>query len=157
MQQEIHNREVDLKYTIYFPLSQPYISLWPQRPKPQPKPEPDKQSEAVHEKNSAAGDNGQPEDKPSADTRTPSRSHHIWALVEEKMAQGRLQELRDGAPKNKRDVPVHLAEPSGEGVTEAEDRAGAEEDVRWQGRSFEVHSGKDRGRVWVWEGCEGAT
>jgi len=65
--EEVHNRNVDLNYTMYFPLKQAYSSLY----------------------RDSTENSGSEEGK-------VNRSHPIWKGVEDAGVVGKLQELRDG-------------------------------------------------------------
>ncbi|KAL8694805.1 MAG: hypothetical protein Q9224_003498 [Gallowayella concinna] len=73
---QIHNAEVDLNYTLYHPLTEKYVGLFPRQ------------------------DTQAPEDGviPSGEVSAPTRQHKpaMWALVESCMEKGNLQALRDG-------------------------------------------------------------
>jgi len=64
---DVHNRNVDLNYTMYFPLKQAYSSLY----------------------KDSTENSGSEEGK-------VNRSHPIWKGVEDAGVVGKLQELRDG-------------------------------------------------------------
>lgn len=75
----IHNAEVDLNYTIYHPLVEKYQSLYPR----------------TNEQGSGEGDSdnktGEKEVRKVGGKKPP-----IWSIVERSMAEGTLQDLRDG-------------------------------------------------------------
>jgi hypothetical protein len=70
---KMHVAEVDLNYTQYFPLNQRYISLYPQ-------------------KNVGESEIGSQDETADDVTAKPS----MWAEVERRMAEGTLNQLRDG-------------------------------------------------------------
>lgn len=65
----IHNAEVDLNYTLYYPLLKAYVSLYPKQQK-------------------EAGDTPMPPDGPKGDT-------DMWKIVEKAMEEHTLEELRE--------------------------------------------------------------
>ncbi|KAL8787929.1 MAG: hypothetical protein Q9213_001956 [Squamulea squamosa] len=72
---EIHNAEVDLNYTLYYPLMEKYISIFPR-----------KMIEAWDKEDASAKD--------IAEARQSKPA--MWAVVESCMENGTLQALRDG-------------------------------------------------------------
>ncbi|KAI9720798.1 MAG: hypothetical protein M1812_002637 [Candelaria pacifica] len=68
---QVHNAEVDLNYTLYYPLSQKYISLYPR-----------KGSESAHSREEEA--DATAKDKPP-----------LWGEVEQSMEEGTLDALRN--------------------------------------------------------------
>ena len=91
MQQAVHEAEVDLNYTIYCPLAEPYHSLYP-RQKGNPENEPDDDMSADEAK------------------RTTSRPPKppLWAVVEKAMSENNLEALRDGRLSQKASKPAAL-------------------------------------------------
>ncbi|OAG06395.1 uncharacterized protein CC84DRAFT_1090763 [Paraphaeosphaeria sporulosa] len=81
----IHNAEVDLNYTLYYPLLKAYVSLYPKQQK----------------EDSKSGDAAPPTDGPKGDV-------NMWKTVEKAMGEQTLEELREsregviipGAPEN---------------------------------------------------------
>lgn len=75
----IHDAEVDLSYTIYHPLTEKYRSLYPRS----------------DEKGSEEGES----DRKKADQEVgevSGKKPPIWNIVESSMAEGTLEDLRDG-------------------------------------------------------------
>ena len=80
----MHDAEVDLNYTIYCPLAEPYHSLYPrQKGKTENEPEDDLSADEAKE-------------KPSRGPKPP-----LWAVVEKAMSDGTLEALRDGRMSQK--------------------------------------------------------
>lgn len=69
LEDEVHNCDVDLNYTMFFPLEQTYTSLYA----------------------NSKGDMGK-----HTKESTAARSHPMWKTVEEAMKMGTLQLLREG-------------------------------------------------------------
>ena len=88
MQQAVHSAEVDLNYTIYCPLAEPYHSLYPRQKAQQTHEEPN---------DDLFMDGGAEETK----NRAPKPP--LWEVVEKAMADGTLEALRDG--RSDRTVP----------------------------------------------------
>jgi hypothetical protein len=68
----VHNAEVDLNYTLYYPLLKAYVSLYPKQQKEDGKP----------------GDASPPTDGPKGDV-------NMWKTVEMAMEEHTLDELRE--------------------------------------------------------------
>jgi hypothetical protein len=68
----VHNAEVDLNYTLYYPLLKAYVSLYPKQQKEDGKP----------------GDSSPPTDGPKGDV-------NMWKTVEKAMEEQTLEELRE--------------------------------------------------------------
>ena len=75
----IHDAEVDLNYTIYHPLTEKYQSLYPR----------------TDEKDSQEGDSDR-KNGGKAVGRVGGKKPPIWSIVESSMAEGTLEDLRDG-------------------------------------------------------------
>jgi hypothetical protein len=88
---QMHEAEVDLNYTQYSPLSEPYISLYPQG-KPSPADDPDSSKETG------------PKPKPP-----------MWSEVEKSMEEGTLTRLRNRT----RTEPAQVSKPSERKVLKA--------------------------------------
>jgi hypothetical protein len=84
LKQQLHVAEVDLNYSQYYPLAEPYVSLYPRKEQP----------EADEE------DGG--DDKPDGTGRLQDDSEKpkppMWAEVEKRMEEGTLDELRNRNP-----------------------------------------------------------
>lgn len=75
---EVHAARVDLKYTVFCPLERPYASLWPSKGRD-------------GEEGDAGGVGG------ARDAAGGARGDRdMWLLVEKCMAEGRLEQLRNG-------------------------------------------------------------
>ncbi|OJJ51323.1 hypothetical protein ASPZODRAFT_138428 [Penicilliopsis zonata CBS 506.65] len=74
----IHSARVDLNYTIYFPLQEKYVSLYPKGSETKDEEEEGEEEEEVEEET-------EKEQKPA-----------MWAVVEKAMEEGTLESLRDG-------------------------------------------------------------
>lgn len=68
----IHNAEVDLNYTLYYPLLKAYVSLYPKQQK----------------EDSKSGDAAPPKGGPKGDV-------NMWKTVEKAMEEQTLEELRE--------------------------------------------------------------
>lgn len=68
----VHDAEVDLNYALYWPLERAYVSLWPRKGK------------------------GQEEGKGEEDAEEAKGDREMWKLVERCMAEGTLEDLREG-------------------------------------------------------------
>ncbi|KAF1829928.1 hypothetical protein BDW02DRAFT_573506 [Decorospora gaudefroyi] len=89
LRKRVHNAEVDVNYAVYYPLLKPYASLYPKSRK-------DRTDES---------DQGDEEDTSESAIREvdgPKGDVDMWKTVEEAMAQGTLQALRD----RKDDMPA---------------------------------------------------
>lgn len=75
LDREIHKAEVDLNYTLFYPLGEKYLSLYPRTEE--------------GERDSSGGNSAQGDRK--LGERPP-----IWLMVEKRMADGTLDALRDG-------------------------------------------------------------
>ncbi|KAJ5609798.1 rRNA-processing protein efg1 [Penicillium herquei] len=82
LQQKIHDARVNLNYTIYYPLTEKYLSLYP-------KSQEQESTEAGAESGSAAGT------KKPRHQETASRPP-LWSVVEKCTAEGTLSLLREG-------------------------------------------------------------
>lgn len=80
----VHAREVDLNYTLYYPLHMVYTSLYATA----------KQANKETE---------QTKDKHTIDDENARRDGTMWKVVEQAMASGRLQDLREGRLEGYRD------------------------------------------------------
>ena len=76
----MHNAEVDVNYAIYYPLLKPYASLYPKSKK---------------EKSSEEPEDEDTEDKSSREADGPKGDLDMWKTVEEAMASGTLDALRN--------------------------------------------------------------
>jgi pullulanase/glycogen debranching enzyme len=85
----VHNAEVDVNYAIFYPLLKPYASLYPKSKK-------DKASDS----DEAADDDA--EDKANREVDGPKGDLDMWKAVEEAMAEGTLDALRN----SKQDIPA---------------------------------------------------
>ena len=70
LQEDLHVAKVDVTYTIYFPLTEKYVSLYPRKDETDP----------------SRGYGTSVEKKPA-----------VWKVVKQCMAEGTLDALRDGA------------------------------------------------------------
>jgi hypothetical protein len=83
LRSRIHNADVDVNYTIYYPLLRPYVSLFPNAKK-------DKSTSAEPAGDVPAGD------KQSAElVDGPKGDLEMWKAVEEAMETGTLDRLRN--------------------------------------------------------------
>jgi hypothetical protein len=130
LKQRLHNAEVDVNYTQYYPLMKVYSSLYP-KSKKEKATDPD---EAMDEDN---------EDKTSREVDGPKGDIDMWKAIEKAMAEGTLDALRNrkegipaAAPKkekkktqaqvvNKKDVVLQKK------LAEAKNRR---EEERWASR-----------------------
>ncbi|XP_014554826.1 hypothetical protein COCVIDRAFT_39293 [Bipolaris victoriae FI3] len=87
--QKVHNAEVDVNYAIYYPLMKPYASLYPKS----------KKEKAADSDESGEGDSG---DKSNREADGPKGDVAMWKTVEEAMAEGTLDALRN----RKEDLPA---------------------------------------------------
>ncbi|KAG9190884.1 hypothetical protein G6011_08972 [Alternaria panax] len=85
----MHNAEVDVNYSIYYPLLKPYASLYPKSKK-------DKASDS----DDAMGEDA--DDKANRGVDGPKGDLDMWRAVEEAMAKGTLDALRN----RKEDTPA---------------------------------------------------
>ena len=96
MHHAIHEAEVDLNYTIYYPLLEKYHSLYPRAPNLGSDHAKDYKETIINEK------------RETGDQKPP-----LWKLVEQSMSDGTLEELRDrkvgtkGATAKARSVTNH--------------------------------------------------
>lgn len=81
---QMHVAEVDLNYTQYYPLSEPYISLYPQK-----------------------GSSSDEPDPPNEATLKPKPKPSMWSEVEKCMEDGTLNRLRNRVVNG----PVHVSKP----------------------------------------------
>lgn len=81
LSQKIHAARVNLNYTIYYPLTEKYISLYPKQNNP---------SGEADEK-SGSGTESKEKNKTVEESRPP-----MWAVVEKCMEDGTLDDLREG-------------------------------------------------------------
>ena len=86
--QRAHNAEVDVNYAIYYPLMKPYASLYPKSKK-------EKTGESDESGEGAA------DDKSNREVDGPKGDVAMWQTVEEAMAEGTLDALR-----NRKDMPA---------------------------------------------------
>lgn len=86
---KVHNAEVDVNYAIYYPLMKPYASLYPKS----------KKEKAADSEESGEGDSG---DKSNREVDGPKGDVAMWKTVEEAMAEGTLDALRN----RKEDLPA---------------------------------------------------
>ncbi|EMD90304.1 hypothetical protein COCC4DRAFT_187335 [Bipolaris maydis ATCC 48331] len=86
--QKVHNAEVDVNYAIYYPLMKPYASLYPKSKK-----------DKADSDESGEGDS---DDKSNREVDGPKGDVAIWKTVEEAMAEGTLDALRN----RKEDLPA---------------------------------------------------
>ncbi|KAJ5888235.1 rRNA-processing protein efg1 [Penicillium taxi] len=77
LQQKIHAARVNLNYTVYYPLTEKYISLYP------------KSQEKADNKAGKESESAQTPDK--TDVKPP-----LWSVVEKCMKEGTLDQLREG-------------------------------------------------------------
>lgn len=97
LRDEVHQHEIDVNYAIYFPLLQPYSSLWPSKSK-------------ASAPSTSAG-----KDKVSAGVQAPNRAHPMWPEIERRTAQGKeaLDDLRNTGASRLRTAkevePVRIA------------------------------------------------
>ncbi|PSK34075.1 hypothetical protein B9Z65_8401 [Elsinoe australis] len=71
-EKRVHDAEVDLNYALYWPLERAYVSLWPRKGK------------------------GQEQGKGEEDAEEAKGDREMWKLVERCMAEGTLEDLREG-------------------------------------------------------------
>lgn len=71
-ERRVHDAEVDLNYALYWPLERAYVSLWPRKGK------------------------GQEEGKGEEDAEEAKGDREMWKLVARCMAEGTLEDLREG-------------------------------------------------------------
>lgn len=81
----VHCAEVDLNYTLYHPLAEKYIGIFPRQEHPKVQDETGLAQASVHPR----------QDKPA-----------MWTIVEACMGNGTLQELRDGKLTIATSVPL---------------------------------------------------
>jgi hypothetical protein len=75
LSQKIHDVRVNLNYTIYYPLTEKYISLYPKNT----------------DEKSGSGTESKGHEKTAEGTRPP-----LWSIVEKCMENGTLDDLREG-------------------------------------------------------------
>jgi hypothetical protein len=85
----VHNAEVDVNYSIYYPLLKPYASLYPKSKKSKASDSDDANEEDV-------------DDKANRDVDGPKGDLDMWKSVEVAMAEGTLDALRN----RKEDMPA---------------------------------------------------
>jgi hypothetical protein len=81
LRSKIHNADVDVNYTIYYPLLRPYVSLYPKKESSEPA------------ESSADAPSGQKKASESADG--PKGDVDVWKAIEEAMEAGTLDRLRN--------------------------------------------------------------
>lgn len=79
LESKIHAIRVNLNYTIYYPLTEKYIALYPK-------------SKASDKDGAESGSESEPEPKTQGDETKPP----LWSVVERCMEEGTLDKLRDG-------------------------------------------------------------
>ncbi|KAL8762774.1 MAG: hypothetical protein Q9203_007540 [Teloschistes exilis] len=89
---DVHNAEVDLNYTIYHPLTEKYIGLFPRQ-----------NTQQKQDERTAA-----PENSGQARIEKPA----MWTVVENCMKDGTLQALRDGKLRTKDDQKPRAQPPA---------------------------------------------
>jgi hypothetical protein len=87
--EKVHNAEVDVNYSIYYPLLKPYASLYPKSKKSKASDSDDANEEDV-------------DDKANRDVDGPKGDLDMWKSVEVAMAEGTLDALRN----RKEDMPA---------------------------------------------------
>jgi hypothetical protein len=100
----VHNAEVDVNYAIYYPLMKPYASLYPKSRK----------EKAADSDESGEGGSG---DKSNREVDGPKGDLAMWKTVEEAMAEGTLDALRN----RKEGLPAPA--PTGEKKSKKVDQA----------------------------------
>jgi hypothetical protein len=80
LSQKIHDARVNLNYTIYYPLTEKYISLYP------------KQNNPSGETDEKSGSGTESKEQNIAEASRPP----LWAVVEKCMEDGTLDDLREG-------------------------------------------------------------
>lgn len=80
--QKIHVARVNLNYTIYYPLTEKYISLYPKS---------HGDVTGVADENSGSGSESKEHKQTSGGPRPP-----IWSIIEKCMEEGTLDDLREG-------------------------------------------------------------
>ncbi|PNS16246.1 hypothetical protein CAC42_6353 [Sphaceloma murrayae] len=78
LMERIRRAEVDLNYALFWPLERAYVSLWPRKKKGEGKEGKDGGGDGVEDREEARGD------------------RQMWALVERCMAEGTLEDLKEG-------------------------------------------------------------
>lgn len=99
----MHNAEVDVNYAIYYPLLKPYASLYPKSRK--------EKSEEPEDEDT--------EDKSNREVDGPKGDLDMWKTVEEAMANGTLDALRnskEGMPSAPAPVPKKQEKKKEHGV-----------------------------------------
>lgn len=102
LEQAVRDAEVDLHYTLYYPLAEPYISLWPKVPRRKTKTKATEAEEAEDQEdevNGAAED--QRDSRAEAELkRGPKGDPAMRALVEKAMQEGpaALEALKNDLP-----------------------------------------------------------
>ena len=114
----VDDAEVDLNYALYFPLDEPYISLFPSQ----------KRSEHLQDEQ----ENGQEEDDSLAPGQPSERAGdpEMWQLVKKCMAEGTLDSLRHGRLRQKHKDP----RAEGRKTDERASRAHKKDDLRQSDR-----------------------
>ncbi|KAJ5287748.1 hypothetical protein N7478_003434 [Penicillium angulare] len=82
LQQKIHDARVNLNYTIYYPLTEKYLSLYPKS---------EEKSSAEAEEDSESEGEGKKHKKEAKAARPP-----LWSVVDKCMAEDTLDLLREG-------------------------------------------------------------
>ncbi|KAF2875501.1 hypothetical protein BDV95DRAFT_484865 [Massariosphaeria phaeospora] len=82
----IHNVEVDLSYTTYYPLLKPYSSLYP------------KTSQGASKSDEPTNDDELSNQQSGDQVDGPKGDPEMWKAVEQAMIEGTLRQLRDSKP-----------------------------------------------------------
>ncbi|OKL60471.1 hypothetical protein UA08_04220 [Talaromyces atroroseus] len=106
LQSEIDAAQINVSYTIYYPLTEKYISLYPQDKKNNLRQkrnsddddEDDNDNNNINNNNNENTDESTSEDAPmsSSDTNTTDSKPPMWHIVKKCMRENTLDQLRDG-------------------------------------------------------------
>lgn len=135
---KIHNAQINVNYTVYYPLSEKYISLYPQDKK--------KNASSTTEDGTDSGNDSNDEHAQKSGARkSDEKKPPLWPIVEKCTANGTLDKLRngklnigfDGKPKSK--VTAATAAETSSSSQKNKEKAASRDTKRSNSKSASIH------------------
>ncbi|KAJ9637344.1 hypothetical protein H2199_007631 [Coniosporium tulheliwenetii] len=136
LERAVRDAEVDLNYTLYYPLAEPYVSLWPKAPNRKTKRRMGEAEEAGDEDGVDRAADGQSDARAEAKTNQgPKGDPAMRALVEKAMQEGpaALDALKNDLPLQGTETRPDGAKPKARPLKRAAERSAGKAE-RVQGR-----------------------
>ena len=142
LEQRIHVAQIDLNYTLYYPLTEKYISLFPKDHSNK-----DKSQNNNNQDRSESPESGDHHQHDSGNDDDPAKKPPVWAIVEQCTKENTLDLLRDGkldiGPDGKKKSESAATNKSSSSGSKGRDRERDEKKRKKKGSSSSEGDGEE--------------